>query len=215
MSSLYRCTCILAILGSQSAGAQWGVQGTIFHHEQMTGRQGMHWTLGFAFDISDRTSLGVDMIGHLNIFNMIDESEVNQYLGYNVGYIAGRKVLGMQYRSTYFLTRENSGLYVGPFIGFRSIRRPITFVYASSSTSSTFSDPAWARSNITSALIFPVGMRIGFRTELDELFGDVYFAIGTQIGSGNEEKVPEYINEQDQLKGFSFQVGYAVGFGWD
>lgn len=214
MSLLCRFSFLFAILGSHVAVAQWGIQGTFLHHEQMTGRHGLHWTVGFAHDVSERSSIGLDVIGHLNPVGDDNFSEQHQYGGYTVDYRVNRKVFGAQYRSTFFLVRDNSGLYLGPYLGFRSISRPITFTYAYSSDYST-SEPAWGRSSTTRALIFPVGLRLGFRSELDGYFGDIYVGIGSQLGNGKEKNVPVYLADKDKLKGFSFQVGYSVGIGWE
>lgn len=215
MSLLCRFSFLIVLLSGQSAVAQWGVQGTIFHHEQMTGRHGLHWTIGFAHDVTDRSSIGIDLIGHLDLMGDGNFSEETQYAGYTVGYLAQRKVIGVQYRSTFFLGPFSSGVYLGPYIGFRSISRPFLVNYVYSSSSSVGSDnPAWARSSTTSAMIFPIGLRFGFRSDMDGYFGDFYVGIGSQLGSGNEEKVPIYINQKDKLKGLSFQVGYSAGLGW-
>ncbi len=214
MSLLYRFAFLFVVLGSQVASAQWGVQGTIFHHEQMTGRHGLHWTVGFAHDVTDRTSIGIDLIGHLNLMGTDNFTEQVDYRGYSVDYSANRKVIGAQYRSTFFLANDNSGVYVGPYLGFRSISRPIVLNYAYPTINNNQSTPAWAVSRTTSAMIFPVGLRLGFRSDLDGYYGDFYVAIGSQLGRGKEEKLPEYVADKDKLKGFSFQVGYTVGIGW-
>lgn len=215
MSLLYRFSFLLAILSGQVAVAQWGIQATMLHHEQMTGRHGLHWTVGFAHDVSERSSIGIDVIGHLNLLGDENFSEQLVHDGYSVDYSVNRKVFGAQYRSTFFLGRDNSGLYLGPYLGFRSISRPITLIYAYSTDYNNYETPAWARSSTTSAMIFPVGLRFGFRSEMDGYFGDIYVGIGSQLGKGKEEKVPVYLADKDKLKGFSFQVGYSVGIGWD
>ena len=64
-------------------------------------------------------------------------------------------------------------------------------------------------------MIFPIGPRLGFRSELDGYFGDIHVGIGSLLGKGKEKDVPVYLANKDKLKGFSFQVGYSVGVGWE
>lgn len=217
MSTFVRAAFFLSLLlGSSIAEAQWGTQATALHYERLTGRNGMNWTAGISRDVSERSTIGIDLIGQLNIFESENSYKDVAYAGYMVNYTASRKVIGLQYRSTFFVGRNNSGFYLGPYVGFRSVSRPIQlqYVYPTSNSGPGPDTPSWARSSTTNAMIFPIGLRMGVRSEMDGFFGDLYMAIGTQVGAGNEKKVPEYISEKDELKGFSFQVGYAIGIGW-
>lgn len=213
-----RCILLLACLWCAEGGmAQWGVHGTLLHHERMTGRHGLHWLVGISHDASDRTTIGLDLIGHANLMGTEDYTEQNSYLGYDLGYSFDRKVIGMQYRSTYFLSNDNAGAYLGTYVGFRMVSRRIELDYAYSVNNSGFNQalPAWARSASTEATLFPAGLRFGFRSEMDGYFADAYVGLGYQFGTGSGTVAPAYLAEKDQLKGFSFQVGYTVGMGWD
>jgi len=196
--------------------AQWGVQ-TSIHHERLTGRHGLNWMAGLAFDPSSRTSIGLDVIGHLNVMADENFSEQSSYEGFNVSYAVTRKVIGMQYRSSYFLRDDNSGAYLGTYIGFRQFSREVLIQDIYSNTTGFWSGtaPSWARPSRTTTMLFPVGMRLGFRSEMDGWYGDLYLGLGYQIGHGKEATVAPYLAEKDKLKGFSFQIGYSAGIGWN
>ncbi len=195
--------------------AQWGIQAAI-HHERMTGRHGLHWMAGFGFDASDRTSIGLDLVGHLSFEPSESYVEDVIYNGYNVSYSLSRNVIGLQYRSTYFLRNDNSGAYLGPYLGFRRFDREVLVLntYSNSVGLGSSVDPSWARTYRTTAMLFPVGMRFGIRSEMDGWYGDLYVGLGLQLGSVKETNAAPFLDEKDELKGFSFQVGYAIGMGW-
>jgi hypothetical protein len=206
---------LLAIVAVIAVHGQWGVRGTILHFEQQTGRSGLNWLLGLDHDPTDRTSIGVDFISHINLSGeSADRSESAQYGGYNVYYSIARSVQGLQFRSTYFLSGYgNAGFYMGTYAGFRSISLLVDpNVYNSVSGGLV---PNWARRTTTTSMVFPVGLRWGLRSEMDTWYQDIYFAMGFQVGSESANAtLPPFLVAKDQFKGFSLQAGYVFGFGW-
>jgi len=206
---------LLVCLISNAVHAQWGVRATTLHFEQQTGRSGLNWLLGLDHDPTDRTSIGLDFISHINLFGeTADRSEPTEYGGYEVLYNVARSVKGLQFRSTYFLSGHgNAGFYMGTYAGFRSIALQVDpNVY---NTSTVAPVPNWARRTTTSSMVFPVGLRWGLRSEMDEWYQDIYFAMGVQLGSGSANAtLPPFLIAKDELKAFSIQVGYVLGFGW-
>ena len=190
--------------------AQWGVHGTFLHHERITGRHGLHWTVGLDHDPSDRTSIALEFIGHFNGFageGMFHDHA--SYQGQDVFYTLTRKVVGMQYRSSYFLSNNNSGAYIGSYIGFRQFSRTVT-----TDGFHGTDVPAWTIPQKATTMLYPVGLRFGIRSDMDGAFMDAHVSVGYQIGHKNERLNAPYLLEKDALKGFSFQLGYAVGIGW-
>ena len=72
--------------------------------------------------------------------------------------------------------------------------------------------PSWAKESTERIMVFPVGLRFGYRSPLDGYAGDVFFGIAHQIGK--EPWTTPYLEDEDQLAGFTFHVGYAFGVGW-
>jgi len=202
--------CFVSINGA----AQWGIRASVAHFEQQTARSGFNWTLGVDHDPTDRTSIGLEYIGHLNLFDDgSGQQETSNYAGYLVDYSLTRKVSGLQYRSLYFLSNGgHSGVYLGTYLGFRTITQevvPFAFsVYGGGGS------PSWERRTTVTNTVFPLGLRLGARSEMDGWYHDIYLAIGTQLGAGNADELAPYLLDKDRLKGFSIQAGYAFGVGW-
>jgi hypothetical protein len=173
----------------------------------------MNWLLGLDHDPTDRTSIGLDFISHIDLFGeAADRSESTSYGAYTVSYNTARSVKGLQLRSNYFISGHgNAGFYMGTYIGFRTISLTVDpFVYTTGIVTTT---PNWARRTTTDAMVFPIGLRWGLRSEMDTWYQDIYFAMGFQAGGGNTDQ-PPFLVAKDKIKGFSIQAGYALGFGW-
>ena len=199
---------------AQQSIAQWGIRTSFMHYEQQTGRSGLNWTVGVDHDPTDRTSIGLEYIGHLNLFDVdAGQNGNSEYAGYQVDYTITRKVSGLQYRSIYFLSNGgHTGVYLGTYLGFRMItQEAVPFAY---SFYSSLPSPAWERRTTATNTVIPIGLRLGARSEMDGWYHDIYFALGTQLGAGNADVLGPYLEDKDMLKGFSFQVGYAFGVGW-
>lgn len=198
-----------ALSVAASALSQTGIRATILHFEQQTPRLQTCWLLGLDRDVSERTSIGLDVIGHLNWTGSSIGVDF-RYAGDTGSYFLVRKSVGLQYRSTFFLADRNSGAYIGTQVGFRTITRelePVVFT-------SNGDIPSWALPRTIKDMVFPIGLRLGLRSEMDGWYGDVYAVVGTQLGKGSAPALAPYLDAKDQLAGFTFQVGYAVGVGW-
>lgn len=202
----------LVLLGATTTMGQWGIQATMLHYEPLTGRQPLNWTLGFVHDPSPRTSIALELVGHLNLTFDADEIIYTNYAGYSVLYAIEKKSIGMQYRSSYFLTGEDGGLYIGPSIGFRRVSRTVS--PDAYSTGFSTGQPAWSRRRTEESTLVPISLRMGYRTELDGWFMDLYLAIGSTVGAGNDALNAPYLEDKDKLRPFLLQLGYAVGIGW-
>jgi hypothetical protein len=191
---------------------QWGVQGTLLHYEPLTGRQVLNWTVGFVHDPSPRTSIALELVGHLNLTFDADDIIYTNYAGYSVLYEIEKKSIGMQYRSSYFLTGENGGLYLGPSIGFRRLSRTVSPEAYSTGNSTVI--PAWSRRRTEVATLVPLALRMGYRSEMDGWFMDLYVAVGSTVGAGTDPLNAPYLEDKDKLRPFLLQLGYAIGLGW-
>ncbi len=203
---------LLALSFVAGAHAQWGIRGTVIHYERMTPRVQGNWLVGIDRDVSERTSIGLDLIGHLNF---LDDGKSGSavYDGHHVYYYVVRKSFGLQYRSIFFLSDQARGAYIGTQVGFRSITR-IFNPSASPINSGTGTTPAWDRQTTVQETVIPLSFRLGLRGELDGWFGDLYMAVGTQLGTDRTASLAPYAEARDRLAGFTFQVGYAIGVGW-
>ncbi|MCB0763646.1 MAG: hypothetical protein R2815_07580 [Flavobacteriales bacterium] len=201
---------LLAALGAPSM-AQWGLRATILHFETPAPRGTWNFLAGLDHDLNDRMAVGLDFTVAFNLFGE-PEAEQGEYEGYLVDYALQRKVMGLTYRSCYFFSDNDNGAsaYVGPFIGFRRI------TYDLAPYVTTFyglDQPAWARPVSEETIVFPVGMRFGFRGALDGYSGDIYVGVGTTLGDKDMPNAP-YLLKKDRLGGLFLQAGYSYGIGW-
>lgn len=191
--------------------AQWGVRFTALHYETVQRRGNWNVMLGLDHDLNDRISIGLDFTRSINLFGEV-EAEQTSYDGYLVDYSMDRKVTGLTYRSHYFFSDNDDGaaFYLGPFIGWRKVELDISPVAYNNYLGN---DPTWARREVASSTLFPVGMRFGFRSALDGYSGDIHVSVGTQLGDKEIVGAP-YLIKKDELSGLFLQFGYTIGIGW-
>jgi hypothetical protein len=205
---------LLSIAAAMDLRGQWGIQGTMLHYEPLNGRQGLNWTVGFVHDPSPRTSIALEVLGHWNIFSDPELTGTGSYDGYNVLYSIEQKTIGLQYRSSFFLTQDDRGLYLGPLIGFRKLTRTVDPTSVTSSSFFNTGQPAWARRRSEDVTLIPLAMRLGYRTELEGWFMDLYVTVGTTLGTGTDPLNAPYLEDKEKLRGLFLQLGYALGLGW-
>ncbi len=65
------------------------------------------------------------------------------------------------------------------------------------------------------AVVVPIGVRIGLRSELTHWYHDLYLGIGYQAGGGrNVFRRSDYLEARDHLAKLWLNVGYAFGIAW-
>jgi len=204
---------IAGLLYSDTALAQMGIRYGIQHEKPTQAKQGSDWNmmLGWDFDHNERLSGGLDFTSDVNFgseFNMPSSNTSGPTFYEKV------KVLGVQYRSQFHFADNDGGnsFYLGPTIGLRSVKHKINY-YQETNNGWTYSSNLLETEE--TAMIFPVGIRVGVRGPLDGGYGDLFIALGTNIGSGD---VP--VNDVRVLTGEAmpnkvfFQAGVCYGVGW-
>ena len=191
--------------------AQWGIRATILHFETLTPSGTFSFLAGLDHDLTDRTAMGLDFTMGVDLFGT-GAPEQTEYAGYSVDYILTQKSMGLTYRSMYFFSDNDGGaaFYAGPFVGFRQV----TYEVDPTAYSYNFlDDPSWSRRETGSTTMFPIGMRMGFRSPLDGYSGDIYVGFGFIAGGADPIKAP-YLEDKDRLSRTFLQAGYTVGIGW-
>ncbi|HRH36739.1 MAG TPA: hypothetical protein PK760_00245, partial [Flavobacteriales bacterium] len=118
---------------------------------------------------------------------------------------------GLLLRSQYFLSDDGGGVYLGPFIGYRSIALKTV---VNSSYSYPYTNSPWEGSHSYQATVVPLGLRFGVRSELDGFFMDYYFGLGTNIGHSSALDLP-YAGNKGIVRSTYLQFGLSYGIGWD
>ncbi len=198
MSRLQHFLLIAALCTTTATQAQWGVHAG-FHWEQYTKHLDGHWGVGADRDLSGRTSVRLSVVGTLPMMQERSGSFTKD--GQLVSYLYERKALGVQYRSIYFLRDDVSGAYIGTTVGFRSLQRTVR--------------PEWVFVPSTATnMVFPVGLCLGVRGELDGFYQDFFIGLGMQLGHGSDGLPPEMADSEHALRGLTLQIGYSFGVGW-
>ncbi|MBL7953365.1 MAG: hypothetical protein JNM62_16785 [Flavobacteriales bacterium] len=198
---------------STSAQAQMGIRYGAQHEKPTTAKFGSDWhmLLGWDFDLNDRLSGGLDFTTDMNWgsgYNMPDAAMAGPDFYEKV------KTIGAQYRSQFHFTDNDDGasIYMGPTIGVRAIKHKID--YYEEVSNGWFSTSEF-RETEASKVFFPLGMRLGVRGPLEGGYGDIFLAIGANIGSGdapiNDVRILRF--EATPNKVF-FQIGLCYGVGW-
>ncbi len=191
--------------------AQWGVRagmaGEMFG-EPLVGE----WVLGVDRDVSGRSSIGMDLLWRFDLRGGLLVQNVADHGGLTYYYELDQGVRGVQFRSTYFLSNDVSGVYVGSYIGYRSVVRHLRNVLVSHPN---FTSERYDDRTLNNA-VFPFGVRIGLRGALDGFFQDLYVGLGYVAGHGADELVEQapYVPERHRLGGLHLQFGYCFGVGW-
>lgn len=185
--------------------AQWGIRGTVLHWERYSPRGQWNLLFGVEHDLNDRLSIALEYTKSLDLFGTGDF----MYDG-NGEYSLERNASGITYRSAYFLSGNDDGqaVYVGPFVGFRTIK------YTMGATEYLNAYPYTVTTSATGdGMLFPIGLRAGWRSPLDGYIGDIYVSIGTLLGDKDLVK-STLLGPKDIIGGPYIQIGYALGFGW-
>ncbi len=215
MSTLQRFLCILAVpCSALSMMAQTGLHFVPFSFDSYTGRGTNCMAFGLDRDVNAHGSISFEVQYGFRLFDMNEASyQQSYYQGWSVDYTQSSKFVGFQYRSSY-LFEDGSGPtpYLSVLVGVRSAKLELSDINV---YGVYYNDPVpnWARENTETIMVFPVGLRFGYRSPLDGYTGDVYFGIAQQFGK--DPWSAPYLDKKDQLAGFTFHVGYAFGIGWD
>ncbi len=197
--------------------AQWGIRYVLPQTEAVTKAGPFDlWLigLGFDFDLSDRTSCGVDLMIDTN-WDPYGKSRETATSGSTYGtdyYYEKLKVYGIQYRSQYhFSDNDGTSVYLGSFFGLRYVRQTVTGDIITGSSQYSYSTTEFIDKG--SGVIFPVGLRLGVRGGLDAGFADLYVGVGYALGSGDALTKAPYLTEESELSPLNLQIGLAIGFG--
>ena len=210
------------LLGTQAADAQWGIRFLTPHGENVT-KLGLFRQLGLGIgidhNVSGRTAIGFDYV--LSFRKLMPEEGIaysTTWNGYSIEYVDVTSYAGLQYRSIYFLKDDLYGPYVGATVGFRRVEQTITSFYArDNATGNYVPDSEFGVNSQRGELVtvFPIGLRLGTRGDIEDgFFGDLYVGIGYQLGGNKAISDYQFLDEESELSGLVFQVGYAWGFGW-
>jgi len=185
-----------------------------FSYDTYTARGTNCMSFGLDRDVNAHSSVAVDIQYGFRLFDM-EEASYQQFSYQAMGgsFTQNTSFVGFQYRSSYlFDDARESTPYVSVLVGVRSAKMVVSDLNV---YSLDYNDPIpiWARETSERIMVFPVGLRFGYRSPLDGYTGDVYFGIAQQFG--NDPWAAPFIDQKDQLAGFTFNVGYAFGFGWD
>lgn len=193
-----RSICTLALLCAISlASAQTGIRFTFLDLDQIAIKMRPNLILGLDHDLGDRLAIGIDVIKGFRFDPDAEDTQIGSW--------------GMQYRSQFFFA--GSG-YISSTIGFRRLSismsaDPYGTYY---SMYGTYPPPLRAEQ----VTIVPVGIRIGFRSELDGWYGDIYGSVGYNIGAKKQIfPTTEYSSRDPLLNAVWLNIGYAYGIAWD
>ncbi len=203
----------MAFLGMQLCStAQTGIRFSVLDFERSV--NSWQWNLlgGFDRDINDRMSIGVDVTRSLLFFGLGDLLDYDPYSTYGQDYALAQRSFGLQYRSSYFWSDMG---YIASTIGFRSIAMELN----ADRYNSNYNLIEYRRTERFT--LIPVGLRLGFRNDLDGWYNDVYVGLGYNIGGGKTifdgmraggEKI--VLEKKHELKKIWFSAGYSFGIGW-
>ena len=186
-------------------GLRMGAQG-----EKIIGRTDLCFLVGVDHDMGDRNSLGLDYSLRVNLSGEEYNTESFEKDGYTGYYYMSRGNSGLTLRSQFFFNDEG-GVYLGPFVGYRSVQ---LHIYTQVNDDYSGITPSWAKNRSVTTTLIPLGMRIGARSVLDGLFMDAYFGIGTNLGDRTGLDA-DYLLAKDEIKSLYLQFGLCYGIGWD
>lgn len=193
--------------------AQTGLHVVPFSYDAFTKRGSNCMAVGVDRDVNDHSSIALDVQFGFRLFDQESmQYQQASYQGQDIGYSARSKWIGAQYRSSYlFNDADDASPYISVLVGVRSATMVVSDVNV---YSANYGDPvpSWAKESTEQILVFPVGLRFGYRSPLDGYAGDIYFGIAQQLG--HDPWAAPFIPAKDQLAGFTFNVGYSYGVGW-
>ncbi len=196
-------TCILLSAGIL-VHAQTGIRFTFLDFEKTTNKFQPNVLIGFDRDVAERLSIGLDVVRGFSF-----DTQYSTYSNeYDLSYDISKSIWGMQYRSQYFITDV---MYLGTTLGLRHIRM-ILDTEQNPYYNSPY--PIFSKQTARTVLV-PVGLRWGFRSELDGLYMDGYISVGYNIGSAKKMFAnADFLEKQDLLSKTWISIGYALGIGW-
>jgi hypothetical protein len=187
--------------------AQHGVRFTVLDFEVLTRKWSTNLLVGYDHDLNDRLALGIDVVKSIRFDPDLQSNEATNGDIYSY-YTLGTKNWGLQYRSLYFFS--GSG-YLASTVGVRSLTMELNG-YTMDNSNYNYEQTNFKES--TSATIFPLGLRLGFRSELDGYYGDIYVGIGTVLGNKDVLKNTAYIDKKEGITSLWINAGYVLGIGW-
>jgi len=146
-----------------------------------------------------------------------NEDDQLEYAGWYAYWQDTRKAWTLSYRTSYFFSGSSSGsAYMGSFIGVRGLKREveITDQYEQNGWTGS-SDGPFASRYSGDAMVFPVGLRFGYRGPLDGSYYDLYGGLGYQL-AGGENLIPraELADGPFTTRTFTWHIGLSYGVGW-
>ena len=199
---------VLLVLCGATLSAQSGLRATFLDFGSITKKFNPNILLGFDRDLTDRTSIGIDLVKSFSFNPEGSSSEIMS--GTSTTYYTIRaNSIGLQYRSQYFF---GGSAYIGTTVGFRSVQLDIAGNTSSYNNSYTYTNTSFARTLKTT--VFPLGLRFGFRSELDGYYGDIYFGAGYNVGGKVNMTLLDALDRTDILSKLWLNAGYVVGIGW-
>lgn len=178
--------------------------------------------MGFGFDHDFDENIGMSLEASFLVRGWftsdIDnyEDEQLEYDGWTASWGDERKAWTVMYRTSYFFSGASGGsAYVGSFIGVRGLSRELTIHDQYEVSGGWLTDGPFASRYSGDAMVFPIGMRLGFRGPLDGSYYDIYGGIGYQLGGGDNLFVqPELAAGDFTTKTLTWHIGLAYGVGW-
>lgn len=214
MSTLNRFVITLAFsVAAWPLLAQTGILFVPFSYDAYTKRGTNSMSIGLCHDVNEHASIAFDVqLG----FRLFDKETLgylqSTYQEQSIDYAINPSFVGFQYRSSYhFRETDEASPYLSVTVGVRSAKLVVSDIYVYNDYGSD-DPPSWARPSTEKQMMFPVGLRFGYRSPLDGFVGDIFFGVAKQFGT--EPWSAPFILPEDQLAGVSFQVGYAFGGGW-
>lgn len=172
--------------------------------------------IGYEQNIGDRISISAEINSSMGkiyseSYVSVPESYVNQTSGQTfIGlkdYSLYVSYVELKYISKYFF-RENDDRcgYIASTLGFKKVN------YGYADQQENQGDLSLKESK----LIFPLGLRLGWRGSIDGWFGDGFVGAGLNIRAGAESKDPviKVFNKNSTISKIYFTAGYSFGIGW-
>ncbi|HOY28494.1 MAG TPA: hypothetical protein PLR96_05925 [Flavobacteriales bacterium] len=208
-------TLTLLILPGLAAFSQMGIRYGIQHEKVTKSTTGstLNMVLGWDFDLNQRMSGGLDLSMDMN---WTEDYSLPQYSTNSLAgpsyYYDKVKHFGVQYRSQFHLMDNDGGsIYLGPTIGLRFITQRINYFEEVQGAFSTFPREVNTEEK---GMTLPAGLRLGYRGVLEGGYADLYFAVGTNIGSSEPFTDLRFLVEESMPTTTFFQVGVCYGIGW-
>jgi hypothetical protein len=172
--------------------------------------------MGYDHDFNERLSMGFDAVIDLQRATESGLSSDVTYQGYTGSYYLSDKVFSVQYRTAFALSDNDEGhLYLGTFIGVRTVKQTADLSYVSDPTGSLSGNGPFVSTAEGKKTLIPMGLRFGVRGSLEGGYADLYTQLGYVVGGGESTFTQPYFKGTDfDLTNMAFTLGLAYGFGW-